>query len=226
MKYWESKKEEPGDYYPEKPAEVTVTPEPKATKNGPSLLKVAAFGAGTVFAVAHVGLLGYVLKRPQPEPIPQVPTINIPRGPYSSYKINAGKDGYTIEYRANDPKVLRGERSLDLDKHSEGFFGGEKHEQRTEYRMDEYTMEGTRNMGGGEITSEGKSAKDIECIVADAGARSQGAMAGTAIASGVAAPALASIPYVGWLAGGWALLLGQKAGSELGSQVGSVFNDC
>jgi hypothetical protein len=28
------------------------------------------------------------------------------------------------------------------------------------------------------------------------------------------------------LAGGWALLLGQKAGSEIGSQVGSAFNDC
>jgi len=42
----------------------------------------------------------------------------------------------------------------------------------------------------------------------------------------IAVPALASIPYVGWLAGGWALLLGQKAGSSLGSTVGSVFNDC
>ena len=51
-------------------------------------------------------------------------------------------------------------------------------------------------------------------------------MAGSAIAAGVAVPAVASVPYVGWLAGGWALLLGQKAGSELGSQVGSVFNDC
>jgi len=28
------------------------------------------------------------------------------------------------------------------------------------------------------------------------------------------------------LAGGWALLLGQKAGSAIGSQVGEVFNDC
>ena len=61
---------------------------------------------------------------------------------------------------------------------------------------------------------------------ADAGARSQGAMAGSAIAAGVAVPALSSIPYIGWLAGGWALLLGQKAGSEIGSEVGSVFNDC
>ena len=48
----------------------------------------------------------------------------------------------------------------------------------------------------------------------------------TTIAAGVAVPAVMGIPYVGWLAGGWALLLGQKAGSTLGSTVGSVFNDC
>ena len=52
-------------------------------------------------------------------------------------------------------------------------------------------MDGTRNMGGA-TTEEGKSAKDIECIVADAGARSQGAMAGSAIAAGVAVPAVSS----------------------------------
>ena len=179
--------------------------------------------AGALFAISHLGLLGYLIDR-KAEP-PSVPTINLPRGPYSSYKIEAGKDGYKIEYRANDPKVLESERSLDLDKHKKGLFGGGS-EQRIEYRRDQYTMEGVRNMGGA-IDAEGKSnAKTAECIAADAGARSQGAMAGSAIAAGVAVPAVSSIPYIGWLAGGWALLLGQKAGSELGSQVGEVFNDC
>ena len=104
-------------------------------------------------------------------------------------------------------------------------FGGGS-EQRTEYRRDQYTMDGTRNIGGA-IGELGKTnAQSAECIAADAGARSQGAMAGSAIAAGVAVPAVSSIPYVGWLAGGWALLLGQKAGSEMGSQVGAVFNDC
>jgi hypothetical protein len=28
------------------------------------------------------------------------------------------------------------------------------------------------------------------------------------------------------LASGWALLLGQNAGSELGSEIGKTFNDC
>ncbi len=189
-------------------------------------MKWVAVGAGALFGIAHIGLLGYVVNKPKQPEIPQVPAINIPRGtPYSSYKVEASKEGYRIEYKANDPAILESHRSLDLNKEKKGMFGGGS-EKRTETRYDQYTMDGTRNIGGGVTTEEGKSAKDIECIVADAGARSQGAMAGSAIAAGVAAPALSGIPYVGWLAGGWALLLGQKAGSELGSQVGEVFNDC
>ncbi len=191
-----------------------------------SPVKGIALTLGGLFALAHVGLLGYVIHRPEEPKVPQVPTINIPRGDYSSYTIKAGKDGYEIEYRANDPKVLQSDKSLELQKNQSGFFGGKKYENRREYRSDQFTMEGTRNMGGA-TDDEGKlSAKEAECLVADAGARSQGAMAGSAIAAGVAVPAAVGIPYVGWLAGGWALLLGQKAGSSIGSTVGSVFNDC
>jgi len=190
------------------------------TKNS-SPIKVALLVLGAVVGVSHIGLLGYVIHQPRRH---DVPVINIPRGDYSSYRIKAGRDGYEIEYKANDPAILRSEKSLQLDKDKRGWFGPTT-EKRREYRIDEYTMDGTRNIGGA-VDGEGKSARDIECIVADAGARSQGAMAGSAIAAGVAVPALSSIPYVGWLAGGWALLLGQKAGSEIGSEVGKVFNDC
>jgi hypothetical protein len=191
-----------------------------------SPLKVIAIVAGSLFAASHIGLLGYVL-RPQEPAVQQPPTFSLPRGPYSSYKIKVGKEGYEIEYKADDPKVLTSERSSDLDKTKKGFLGGGS-EKRTEYRRDEYTREGARNTGAGGavIDSEGKSAKEIECIVADAGARSQGATVGSSLATGLIIPAVSSIPYVGFLAGGWALLLGQKVGSELGSQVGSAFNDC
>ena len=203
----------------EKEDYIPASPQPKK----PSGWKIMISTAGALFAISHLGLLGYLIDR-KAEP-PSVPTINLPRGPYSSYRIKAGKDGYEIEYKANDPKVLESERSLDLDKSKKGFLGGSM-EQRIEYRRDQYTMDGTRNIGGA-IDAEGKSnAKSAECIAADAGARSQGAMAGSSIAAGVAVPALSSVPYVGWLAGGWALLLGQKAGSAIGSQVGEVFNDC
>ena len=199
---------------------------PATEPKKPSGWKIMISTAGALFAISHLGLLGYLIDRKAEPSVPQVPTINIPRGDYSSYKIHAGKDGYTIEYKANDPAILESHRSLDLDKEKRGMFGGGT-ERRTETRYDQYTMDGTRNIGGGAIGEEGKqSAKSVECIVADAGARSQGAMAGSAIAAGVAVPALSGIPYIGWLAGGWALLLGNKAGSEMGSQVGQVFNDC
>ena len=178
---------------------------------------------GGVVAVAHIGVLGHLIKKEPP--VQSVPTINLPRGPYSSYRIKAGKDGYEIEYRANDPKILESERSLDLDRDKKGIFGGGT-EKRTEYRRDQYTMDGTRNIGGAAIEGEGKSARDIECIVADAGARSQGAMAGTAISTGIIAPAVMNIPYIGWLAAGWANLIGQRAGEAAGSQVNSMISDC
>ena len=183
-------------------------------------IKWATLTVGAIFGFAHIGILGHLLNRPQ------YPIVNFPDGDYSSFNIKSGRNGYSFEYKANDPKVLESNRSLDLDKTKKGLFGGTD-EKRVEYRSDQYTMDGTRNIGGSVSDTEGKSfVQNAECIAADAGARSQGAMAGSAIAAGVGVPAAMSIPYVGWLAGGWALLLGQNIGSEVGSQVGSVFNDC
>jgi len=187
-------------------------------------LKWTALSVGSIVAIAHIGVLGHLVRR-EPDRI-QVPTINIPRGtPYSSYKIEAGKDGYTIEYKANDPAILESQRSLSLDKDKKGLFGGGT-ENRREWRRDQYTAEGVRNVGGAAVDGEGKSAEDVECIVADAGARSQGAMAGSAVATGVLVPAVVNIPYVGWLAAGWAALLGQNIGSSAGSLVNAAISDC
>ena len=186
-------------------------------------IKWTGIGLGGIIAVSHIGLLGHLINH-ESRQVQQPPTFNLPRGPYSSYRIKSGKDGYEIEYRANDPKILESQRSLDLDKERKGLFGGGS-EKRIEFRRDQYTMEGIRNMGGA-VDDEGKSVKDVECLIADAGARSQGAMAGSAVASGVLVPAVMNIPYVGWLAAGWATLLGKQVGESFGSQIGSVYNDC
>ena len=183
-----------------------------------TFFKWTVLGVGSVVAIAHIGVLGHIITSTK------VPVINFPGGDYSSYKIEAGKEGYIIEYKANDPAVLESQRSLSSDSNKKGFFGGGS-ESRNEWRRDQYTMDGTRNIGGA-IDEEGKSVRDIECIVADAGARSQGAMAGSSIAAGVGVPAVIGIPYVGWLAAGWVSLLGGQIGSEAGSTVGSIFNDC
>lgn len=188
-------------------------------------LKWVGIGIGGIVAIAHIGVLGHLLRVSEKysEKI-QYPVINLPTGDYSSYRIKSDQEGYEIEYKANDPKVMTSEKSLNLDKTKKGLFGG-GNEIRKEYRRDEYTMDGTRNIGG-EIDGEGKSAREIECIVADAGSRSQGAMAGTSIAAGIGVPAVVGIPYVGWLAAGWISLLGGRIGEDVGSMVGSVFNDC
>ena len=61
-------------------------------------LKIAAGVVGGAFAIAHIGLLGYVIHRPKQ---PSVPTIQIPTGtPYSSYKLKADKSkGLKIKTR-------------------------------------------------------------------------------------------------------------------------------
>lgn len=190
-----------------------------------SPFKWVALSVGGVIAVAHIGVLGHLMDMNKKyADRPQYPSINLPTGEYSSYDVNVNREGYSIRYNANDPRVLTSERSLDLEKEKKGLFGGGT-EQRREWRRDEYTMDGTRNIGGG-ADEEGKlSAKDVECIKAEGGAQAQGAMVGTSIAAS-AAPMLTGIPYIGWLAVGWANLLGQRAGSAVGSEVGSVFNDC
>lgn len=200
-----------------------ITEETPTNKKTPT--KWVVLVLGSVIGFAHIGALGHLINiTSKYNNRPDLPVINLPTGGYSSWNVNVNKDGYIIEYKANDPKVLTSEKSLNLDRNKKGWFGGGS-ERRSEYRYDEYTMDGARNIGGA-FDGEGKSVKDIECIVADAGARSQGAMAGSAIAAGAIAPAVVGIPYIGWLAAGWSALLGQRVGSQIGSEVGSAFNDC
>lgn len=190
-----------------------------------SPFKWVALSVGSVIAVAHIGVLGHLMDMNKKyADRPQYPSINLPTGEYSSYDVNVNREGYSIKYKANDPRVLTSERSLDLDKEKKGLFGGGT-EVRTEWRRDEYTINGTRNIGGG-VDEEGKlTAQAVECIKAEGGAQAQGAMVGTSIAAS-AAPMLTGIPYIGWLAVGWANLLGQRAGSTVGSEVSSILNDC
>ena len=59
----------------------------------------------------HIGILGHLISREEPKRI-EPPVVHLPRGPYSSYKIEAGKEGYTIEYRAfDDPRVLESHKN-------------------------------------------------------------------------------------------------------------------
>ena len=48
-----------------------------------SRIKWAAISVGGVIAVAHIGVLGHLIRRPPEPKVAEVPTINIPSGPYT-----------------------------------------------------------------------------------------------------------------------------------------------
>lgn len=182
-------------------------------KNKPSVLKWFTLGVGTLIGVAHIGVLGHLMNTK-----PTVPVINLPVSDYTSYRVKAGKDGYEIEYKSNDPKVMGVKKFVDKEN---GFFGiGGRS---TVTYDEEYTMDGAKHLGGG----SGKlSAEALECIKAEGGGESTGAMVGASVATGVVAPALVGIPYVGWLAAGWATMFGQKQGADIGGKLATIVNGC
>ena len=49
---------------------------------------------GTLFGISHIAMIGLLSKKSS------VPMISPPVGPYTSYMIEAGKEGYKISYRA------------------------------------------------------------------------------------------------------------------------------
>lgn len=183
-------------------------------KNKPSAFKLFALGVGTIIGIAHIGVLGHLLKTE-----PSMPVINLPVGDYTTYRVKAGREGYEIEYKSNDPKVMEVKKFTDKEN---GFFGiGGRS---TATYEEEYTMDGKRHIGGdgaGKLT-----AQKLECIKAEGGGESTGAMVGASVASGTIAPMLTNIPYVGWLAAGWAVMLGQKQGAEIGGELASMTSGC
>ena len=78
-----------------------------------------------------------------------------------------------------------------------------------------------------EGTEEGKNdARSEECIKAEGGGESNGALVGSSLATGLAVPAVAGIPYIGWLASGWAVMLGSDMGSAVGGEVARTIKGC
>ena len=179
--------------------------------NQRSNFKWAALTVGTLFGVAHIGVLGHLISRDK------LPIINLPVGDYTSYSVDAGADGYSIRYNANDPKVMGVRKKLDK---RNGFFGiGGTTNLITE---EEYTMDGARHLGG----AEGKlTAQNLECIKAEGAGESTGRMVGASVGAGIA-PIFTGIPYVGWLMSGWAVMLGQDTGADIGGEIATMQLEC
>jgi len=174
-------------------------------------IKWLVIGLGTVLGISHIGMIGMIANRSQ------FPVVNLPVGDYTSYNVQASKEGYRIQYKANDPKVMRVERDI---KTKGGFLGlGNNTVQTTE----EYTMDGTRHVYN-PIGSPKLSATQVECIKAEGGGEQTGALVGSGVGAAVA-PSVTGIPIVGWLAAGWVTMFGSKQGSNIGGEMAKSLSE-
>jgi hypothetical protein len=165
---------------------------------------------GGILGLSHIGLIGLVANRNQ------FPQLNLPIGDYTSYQVEAGKDGYRIQYRANDPKVM--EVTKDVQRPA-GFLGFGKAEV---HSKQEYTMEGSFHLS--DRSGSKMSAAQRECIEAAGGGKQTGRIVGGSVGAAVGTSGLASIPYVGWVLAGAATVLGMEQGAEIGGNMATDFS--
>ena len=205
--------------------------EPKpTTKSKPkiNLTKWFALGVGGLLGLSHIGMIGMISKKST------LPKLDIPVTPYTSYVVQADKDGYKISYTANDPKTA----FITKDIKEKGGFLGLATE--TTQITEEYFMDGSINQGGAvsnerswldqkpglteaqaaEINSARKSEACIEAVGA---AKGTGRLVGTSVGA-AAAPTLSTIPFVGWVAAGWVAMFGGDQGANIGGGMAEDLN--
>ena len=194
-------------------------------------IKWFAATIGVVIGVSHIGLIGMVANRSKDG---KLPDLDIPVGPYTSYVVQADKEGYKISYTANDPKTAY----ITKDIKTKGGFLGLATE--TTKVAEEYFMDGAINQGGavsntrswldqrpGLSDAQAQAISDARkseaCIEAIGSAKGTGRLVGTSIGAS-AAPTLSSIPFVGWVAAGWVAMFGGDQGANIGGNMAEDLN--
>ena len=187
-----------------------------------------ALGLGGLIGLSHVGLIGMVSRKQN------VPLINPPVGPYTSYVISADKEGYKISYIANDPKKLFITKDI---KEKAGFLGLANN---TTQITEEYVMDSATGQGGPvsnhrswldqppgltheQASNINDARKSEACIKAIGSAEGTGRIVGTSVGAS-AAPALTNIPYIGWVAAGWVAMFGGNQGADIGGNMAEGLN--
>ena len=196
-----------------------------------NLTKWFALGLGGVIGISHIGMIGMLARRDSSK----LPSLNIPVGAYTSYEANVSEDGYSVRYRANDPKTM----ITTIDKKSKGGFLGLANN--TTKQVIEFTADGAAHHGGPVSTNtawidpaalavqasanpKGElSEKTIACIKARGSGEQTGRIVGSGVGTAVA-PAVSGIPFVGWLAAGWVTMFGGNQGAELGGNMAADLN--
>ena len=189
---------------------------------------------GTLLGISHIGMISFVATR-QTEP--PLPSVDLPVGPYTSYKVSVSDEGYAISYKANDPKTAYITKDI---KEKAGFLGLASN---TTKVAEEYFMDGQTNQGGAVsnhrswldgkpgLTNEqaakiDAARKSEACIKAIGSAEGTGRLVGTSVGA-AAAPTLSTIPFVGWVAAGWVAMFGGNQGAEIGGNMAEdMSKDC
>ena len=186
---------------------------------------------GSLFAVSHLGMIGYIASRKTESKLPK---LDIPVTPYTSYVVQADKEGYKLSYTANDPKTAY----ITKDIKEKGGFLGLANE--TTQITEEYFMDGQINQGGpvsnhrswidmkpGLTPQQSQQITDARkseaCIKAIGSAEGTGRLVGTSVGAS-AAPALSGIPFIGWVAAGWVAMFGGNQGAEIGGNMAEDLN--
>ena len=157
---------------------------------------------GTLLGISHIGMIGMIARKDS------FPKLNLPIGEYTSYNVIANKEGYSINYRAHDPRVLV--KSEHVDRPA-GLLGlGKKkvaiHEQ--------YYLSPSESKGGG------LDPKTIACIKKKGSGEGTGRLVGGAVGTAaVTQTGMASIPIIGWVLAGATTMMGMDQGAEIGGQM-------
>ena len=173
--------------------------------------KILVGSLGILFGLSHLALIQSTVNRKS-----NLPIINLPVGPYTSYIATVSEKGYSIRYKSHAPKIIGNERLIEKPA---GFLGLGK----AEIKTFEQSVAG----GASGSVSEGAelTAKQIACIKAEGSGEATGRLAAASLTAPLT-PALIDIPYVGWLVAGFFNMFGQKQGAEIGGQMARDFKDC
>ena len=192
------------------------------------MIKWIGLSLGVLVGVSHIAMIGMIATNKEEKGLP---VVTIPEGDYGSFRADVTKDGYKISYKANEPKTAYITKDI---KEKGGFLGLATNRTQT---VEEYFMDGKTNQGGAvsnkrswlapyqEFTDSNPelSEKDLACIKAVGSAEGTGRLVGTSVGA-AAAPAVSSIPFVGWVAAGWIAMFGGEQGAEIGGNMAEDLN--
>ena len=66
-------------------------------------LSIFSISLALLLGASNISLITYLVSTANHK---SIPSFDIPVGPYTSYRLTATKNGYTLSYKANDPKKL------------------------------------------------------------------------------------------------------------------------